>query len=51
MSPKTKRGMWTNETLEIAMHVIERGTHSIRKASKSWNIPMSSLANWPKWKN
>ncbi len=37
--------MWTNEVLEEAMDVIEKGTHSIRKANKSWNIPMSSLVD------
>jgi len=31
--------------LEEAMDVIEKGTHSIRKANKSWNIPMSSLVD------
>jgi hypothetical protein len=43
--PKIRRGMWTNEVLEEAMDVIEKGTHSIRKANKSWNIPMSSLVD------
>jgi hypothetical protein len=43
--PKTRKGMWTNEALEKAMDVIERKTHSIRRASKSWNIPMSSLVD------
>jgi hypothetical protein len=27
------------------MDAIKRGTHSLRRASKSWNIPMSSLAD------
>jgi hypothetical protein len=40
---KIKRGMWPNEALEKTMDVIEKRTHSLRKASKSWNIPMSSL--------
>jgi hypothetical protein len=35
--------MWTNEALEEVMDVIEKMTHYVRKASKSWNIPMSSL--------
>jgi hypothetical protein len=43
--PKIKRGMWTSEMLEEAMDVIERRTHSIRKANKSWNIPMNSLVD------
>jgi hypothetical protein len=37
--------MWTNEMLEAIMDVVERGTRSLRKANKSWNIPMSSLTN------
>jgi len=45
MPSKIKRGMWPNETLKKTMDVIERGTHSLRKANKSWNIPMNSLAH------
>jgi len=26
------------------MEAIEKGTHSLRKASKSWNIPLNSLS-------
>jgi len=37
------RGKWTNEALEKAMDVIENGTTSLRKASKHWNIPLTSL--------
>jgi hypothetical protein len=37
--------MWTNEALETTMDAVERGTHSLRKASRSWNIPMSSFFN------
>ncbi len=37
--------MWTNEALEEAMDAIERGIYSIRRASKSWNIPMNSLVD------
>jgi hypothetical protein len=37
--------MWTNETLETSINVVERGTRSLRKANKSWNISMSSLIN------
>jgi hypothetical protein len=37
--------MWTNEALEEAMDVIKRGTHSIRRVSKSWNIPMNSFVD------
>jgi len=39
----TRRGMWTDETLKIAMDTFERKTHSLRKANGSWNIPMSSF--------
>jgi hypothetical protein len=35
--------MWTNETLEATMAIVERGTHSLRRSSRSWNIPMSSF--------
>jgi hypothetical protein len=42
---KTKRGMWIDETLEVTMDVTERGTHSLRRANRSWNIPMSSLVD------
>jgi hypothetical protein len=45
MFEKTRRGMWIDETLEVAMDVIERGTHSLRKASRSWNLPMNSLVD------
>jgi hypothetical protein len=41
--PKTIRGMWTDEMLEVAMDVVERGTHSLRKVNKSWDILMSSI--------
>jgi len=39
--PKIRKGMWTNETLKEEMDVIERKKHSIRRVSKSWNIPMN----------
>jgi hypothetical protein len=45
MLSKTRRGMWIDKTLEVAMGVIERGTHSLRRASGSWNLPMSSLVD------
>ncbi len=32
-----------DETLKTTMDVVERGTHSLRRANRSWNIPMSSL--------
>ncbi len=31
--------------LEATMDVVDKKTHSLRRASKSWNIPMSSIAN------
>ncbi len=43
MPSTIKRGMQTYETLKATMNVIERGTHSLRKANKSWNIPINSL--------
>jgi hypothetical protein len=27
------------------MDVVERGTHSLRKVNKSWDIPMNSITN------
>jgi hypothetical protein len=43
--PRTRKGIWTNESLKETMDVIERRTHSIRRASKSWNIPMNSFVD------
>ncbi len=37
--------MWIDEALETAMDVVERGTHSLRRTNKSWNIPMNFLSN------
>jgi hypothetical protein len=45
MPLKTRKGMWTDETLKVVMDVIEKGTHSLRRARKSWNIPMNSLVD------
>ncbi len=45
MPSTIKKGMWINEAFKTTMDVVERGTHSLRKASKSWNIPMSSCSN------
>jgi hypothetical protein len=39
----SKRHMWIDETLETTMDVIERERCSLRKAIKSWNIPLSSF--------
>jgi len=43
--PKKKRGKWTDldQSLEEVMEAIERGTHSLKKTSRSWNIPINSL--------
>jgi hypothetical protein len=27
------------------MDVVERGTHSLRRANKTWNIPLNSFSN------
>jgi hypothetical protein len=37
--------MWTNDALETIMDVVRRGTHSLKKANKTWNIPLNSLFN------
>ncbi len=39
-----------DETLETTMDVVEKGLHSLRRAKRSWNIPMSSLSNHPNGK-
>jgi hypothetical protein len=40
-----KKKEWTNRSLEEVMEAIERGTHSLRKENRFWNIPLSSLSN------
>jgi hypothetical protein len=35
--------LWTDDALETTMDVVERRTHSSKKASKTWNIILSSL--------
>ncbi len=45
MLPKTRKGMWIDEMLEVVMDVVERRTHSVKRANKSWNIPMSSIVD------
>jgi hypothetical protein len=37
------RSKWTNQQLEKAMDVVKGGLTSMMKASKHWNIPLSSL--------
>ncbi len=39
------KGKWTNEALEEAMDAIENGTTFLKKASRHWNIPPTSLFN------
>ncbi len=36
----TKKGIWIDKTLEVAMNVVEKRTYALNKASNSWNIPM-----------
>jgi hypothetical protein len=43
MPSTTKRGMWTNEALDLTMDVVENGTYSLWRANRAWNIPMSSI--------
>jgi hypothetical protein len=50
MPSTIRKGMWTDETLEIAMDDVERMTHSLR-TNMSWNIPMNSLSNHLNGKN
>jgi hypothetical protein len=35
--------MWIDEALETTIYVIERGTCSLRRARRSWNIPLNSF--------
>jgi hypothetical protein len=35
--------MWTHEALKATMDVVERGTCSLKRVIKSWNIPLNSL--------
>jgi hypothetical protein len=39
-----KKGMWTNDALETIMDVVEKGTYSLKNASRAWSIPLSSLS-------
>jgi hypothetical protein len=39
------RSNWKIEDLEEAMETIEKGCTSLRKASRYWNIPLTSLPN------
>jgi len=44
-NPFNNRGKWSTQTLEEAMDVVEKGITSLRKASKHWNIPLTSMSN------
>jgi hypothetical protein len=35
--------MWIDDALETTMNIVEKKTHSLRRANKAWNIPLSSL--------
>jgi hypothetical protein len=37
------RSKWTSEKLEKAMDAMENGTTFLRRVSKQWNIPLTSL--------
>jgi hypothetical protein len=41
----TKRGMWIDETLKLAMDVVHNVTYSLRRVGKAWNIPMNSISD------
>ncbi len=36
---------WTNEALEEAMDVMERGQTFLRKINKFWQVPLTLLSN------
>ncbi len=40
--PKCK---WTNQQLEKAIDIIDRGVTSMIEANKHWNIPLSSFVD------
>jgi hypothetical protein len=35
--------MWTNDALKTTMTIVDKRTHSLRRANKAWNIPLSSF--------
>jgi len=37
--------MWTDYALGTTMDVVEKWIHSLRRANRAWNIPLSSLSN------
>jgi len=40
MPSTIKKSMWTYEALKTTMNAIEKGTHSLRRANRSWNIEL-----------
>jgi hypothetical protein len=44
-STTCKRSMRTNDALETTMDVVEKGTHSLIRANKTWNILLNSFSN------
>ncbi len=41
----TTKGKWTNEALEEAMEVVERGMQSLKGLNRAWNILVTSLSD------
>ena len=41
-----RRGQWTEEVMQNAIDAIKSGKLSIRKASKTFSIPASSISDW-----
>jgi len=39
------KGQWTSETLEEAMDAIEKRICILRRADRSWNIPLTSFCD------
>jgi hypothetical protein len=37
--------MWTDDALKTTMDVVERKTHSLIRANKTWNIILNSFSN------
>jgi hypothetical protein len=42
-NPINTKGKWNTQALEEAMDAIEKITTSLRKASRHWNIPLTSV--------
>jgi len=39
------KGKWTNQALKETMEEVERGTSTMKKASRDWGIPLSSFTD------